>query len=327
MISRLDAATEKPEVSTVIVSWNTSAMLENCLRSLFHCQGLAVGLGEVPRPNALPIEVIVVDNASIDSSVEMVHEQFPMVRVIQNHENVGFARANNQAFPACEGRYVLLLNPDTEVRPGAMETLVRFMDDHPDAGAAGARLVDPGGMPQNSCHPEPTLSRELWRLFHMDALYPHALYRMADWNLDTPRDVDVTQGACLILRREALEQTGLLDEDYFIYSEEVDLCHRLRDRGWRVFWVPRAVVVHHGGQSTSQVAAAMLIRLYQGKILFFRKHYGRSTARFYKLILLAATIARLLISPLALLEHAPERHRHLTLARQYTKFISALLRL
>ena len=264
------------------------------------------------------------DNASTDGSAQMVRERFPWVRLIENRENVGFARASNQAIRDSAGRYVLLLNPDTEVKPGALETLVRFMDAHSKAGAAGARLLDPDGTLQPSCHPAPTLSRELWRLFHLDALWPYACYPMAVWDLDTPREVDAAQGACLILRREALDQVGLLDEDYFIYSEEVDLGHRLRQHGWEVYWVPQAVVVHYGGRSTEQVAPEMFLRLYQGKVLYFRKHHGWLAVRAYKLILLVAALARLLVSPLAWLERPPRRQEHLALAGHYRRLVTAL---
>src|SRR5262249_26992254 len=154
----------------------------------------------------------------------------------------GFARANNQAIAIAASRYVLLLNPDTRVRPDALQTLVRFMDEHPKAAAAGPRLLNADGSLHASCQPAPTLSRELWRLFHLDAAWSRASYRMQDWRIDTPRLVDVVQGACIILRRSVLDTAGGLDEGYFIYSEEVDLCHRLRRHGWQVWWVPQAEV-------------------------------------------------------------------------------------
>jgi GT2 family glycosyltransferase len=147
---------------------------------------------------------------------------------------------------------------------------------------------------------------------------------MAAWSFDQPREVDVLLGACLLLRRAALEQVGLLDENYFIYSEEVDLCYRLQKAGWHLYWVPRAQVVHYGGQSTQQVAAEMFMCLYQGKLLFIRKHYGALAGQIYKLILLVTALARLLVSPLAWLERSPQRQRHLTLANRYWVLIRAL---
>ena len=299
-------------LSVVIVNWNTRELLRRCLQSIQHA---VIGS---------KFEVVVVDNASSDGSARMVREWFPWARVLENPVNVGFARANNQAYSLTGGRHVLLLNPDTEVQPGALQELVRFMEAHPEVGAAGARLIDLDGSLQQSCHPAPTLARELWRLFHLDALRRSSRYPMERWNLDAPREVEVAQGACLIVRREAVEQGGLLDEDYFIYSEEVDLCTRLRRRGWRVYWVPWAAVVHLGGRSTQQVPIAMFLHLYQGKVLYFRKQHGRRAARLYKLILLGSAVVRVLVSPLAWLERASERRCHLALALNYLRLIRAL---
>jgi GT2 family glycosyltransferase len=305
-------------LSIIIVNWNTCSLLERCLASVWKDVRIADGL---------QVETFVVDNASTDESVSMVRTRFPQVKLIENQDNGGFARANNQAIRASQGRYVLLLNPDTEVRPSALETLIRFMDAHPDAGAAGSRLLNSDGTLQRSAHPLPTLSREFWRLFHLDALWSYSCYRMGQWDEKEPREVEVVKGACLILRREALKQVGLLDESYFIYSEEVDLCYRLHQAGWRVYWVPQAVVMHYGGQSTRQTAGEMFIRLYQGKLFYFRKHYGRGTFRAYKLLLLFASLARLCMSPLAWLERPPERQRHLTLASYYSRLIRSLPKL
>ncbi len=315
------AITSRPDLSIIIVSWNTRELLARCLASvLAQASALDRAITEA-RPS---LQIVVVDNASNDGSARLVRARFPQVQLVANTDNVGFARANNQAISLCTGRYILLLNPDTEVQPGALEALVTFMDRHPRAGAAGARLLDEDGSLYPSCTPAPTLLREFWRLFHLDAVWPVASYQMRRWELTVPREVDVVQGACLILRREALDQVGLLDEDYFIYSEEVDLCHRLRRQGWQLWWVPQAVVTHHGGQSTRQVAQAMFLRLYQGKVLYFRKHYGRGAGRIYKLILLAATLGRLSLAPLAWLGRSPARPRWLTLAGYYGRLLWAL---
>jgi len=315
------------DLSIVIVNWNTRDLLVQCLESVISSQ-ISVArhrAADLAIDNRLlTTEIFVVDNASSDGSPRMIQELFPWVWLIKNRKNVGFAQANNQAIRESTGRYVLLLNPDTEVLPGTLEILVHFMDAHPQAGAAGTRLLNPDSTLQPSCHPAPTLSREFWRLFHLDAIWPYACYPMASWDLETAREVDVVQGACLILRREALDQVGWLDEDYFIYSEEVDLCHRLRQHGWSVYWVPQAVVMHYGGQSTQQVATEMFLRLYQSKLLYFRKHHGWLATEVYKLILLAAALTRLLLSPLAWLERPPQRQRHLVLAGHYRRLVRAL---
>lgn len=302
------------KLAIVIVNWNTQEYLRKCLVSLF--------LG---RPEC-EFEIWLVDNASGDGSTAMVRQQFPQVHLIANGENVGFAQANNQAILQSTGRYVLLLNPDTDVRPGAIDALVEFMDRNPHAGAAGPRLLNPDGTFQTSCQPAPSLFREFWRLFHLDALHPYSIYSMQDWELDEARDVDVLEGACLILRREALSQVGLIDEDFFMYSEEVDLCHRLRTTGWMLYWIPHAQVMHYGGRSTAQVPFDMFLRLYQSKVLYFRKNHRFWSAQLYKLILVSAVLARLVASPLVWLERQPQRQRYMALASYYRRLLIAVPR-
>jgi GT2 family glycosyltransferase len=222
---------------------------------------------------------------------------------------------------SCDGRYILLLNSDTIVRPAAVDTLVEFMDAHPDTGASGARLLNPDGSLQYSCSPEPSLVGEFKRLFHLPGVRPDGYYPMQEWDLSLARQVDVILGACLMLRRQTLDQVGLLDEDYFMYSEEVDLCHRIKAAGWGLYWVPEAQVVHLGGQSTRQVSEAMFLRLYQAKLIYFRKQHGRWQAFLYKLIIMAAACFRLLLTPLAWLQNPPKRQAILSLAGNYQRLL------
>ena len=299
-------------ISIVIVSWNTARFLENCLASI------------LANPPTSPFETWVVDNASTDDSPRMVREKFPQVQLIENRENVGFARANNQAIQRCAGKYVLLLNPDTLVESGALQALVDFLDKRPEAGAAGARILNPNRSLQISSHPCPTLSRELWRLFHLDRLSPYAEYPLTKWKTERAREVDVLMGACLLLRKEVLDQVGFLDEDYFMYSEEVDLCYRIQRAGWRLYWVPQAEIVHFGGQSTQQVPTEMFLNLYQSKIKYFRKHYGWLAAHIYKLILRVAALSRLVLAPFVIFEHSSRRQKHLTLVDHYWRLVLEL---
>jgi GT2 family glycosyltransferase len=299
-------------ISIIIVSWNTSRLLENCLASI------------MANPPALPVETWVVDNASTDGSPRMVRENFPQVYLIENRENVGFARANNQAIERCTGNYVLLLNPDTLVEADALQALTDFLDRFPEAGAAGPRILNPDGSLQISSHPRPTLPRELWRMFHLDIFLPYAEYPPSKWETNSSQEVDALMGACLLLRKKVLDQVGFLDEDYYIYSEEVDLCYRIQRAGWRLYWVPSAEVVHFGGQSTQQVPTEMFLHLYQGKIKYFRKHHGWPATQFYKLILAIAALVRLVLMPLVFFEHASLRQKHLTLADRYRRLVLAL---
>ncbi len=260
-----------PALSIIIVNWNTRELLAGCLESLER--------SNVRTLERLNVETFVVDNASTDGSADMVRERFPWARLIENCENVGFARANNQALRQATGRYVLLLNSDTAVQPGALETLVRFMDGNARAGACGARLLNSDGSLQPACHPMLTPGREFWRLSFLDRVWPHASYPVHRWDTATPRRVEVIKGACLLLRREALEQVGALDEAYFMYTEEVDLCYRLAQAGWEVWYVPAAVVTHHGEGSSRQAQEAMYLQLYRSKMRFFRKVGGQGGAR------------------------------------------------
>ena len=303
------------ELSIVIVSWNTRDLLAQCLASVTADAAL------LPCPH---VEILVVDNASTDGTVEAVRRQFPRVRIIENNHNVGFARANNQGVGQSQGSYVLLLNPDTEVKPGTLQTLLDFMEAEPQIGLVGAQLLNADGSLQTSCYPAPTLLRELWRLFHLDSLRPYGTYRMADWNRTQPREVEALLGACLFIRRQVLDEVGLLDESYFMYSEEIDLCYRVSQAGWPIYWVPQAQIVHYGGQSTQQVPTKMFLHLYGSKLRYFRKHYGRSSALAYKFIILAAALVRLILTPLALLEQSTKRRRHLHLAGNYGRLILAL---
>lgn len=295
-------------LSIIIITWNTRELLAACLAAL---------AAEVQRFGAAQVETLVIDNGSTDGSAALVQQRFPWVRLLINPVNLGFARANNQAMQVATGQYLFLLNPDTELCSQALTTLIQFMETHPQAAVAGARYLNPDGSLQSSCSPAPTLAREGWRLFHLDRLYAFGVYPMARWDMATPRLVDVVQGAAFLVRRRVLEQVGYFDPAYFMYTEEVDLCRRIRQAGWSIYFVPTACVIHYGGQSTRQAALAMFLQLYRSKILYFRKHHGAIVAFLYKLILFGATLARLGLTPLAWLEPPPQRRRHLTLANHY----------
>lgn len=272
------------DLSIVIINWNTRDLLAGCLRSIYE------------TANDLAFEVFVVDNASADGSAAMVRERFPQVHLIENRENVGFARANNQAIQQATGRYVLLLNSDTEVKSGALAALLNFMEAHPQAGAAGPYLLNADGSLQPSCYPMLTPWREFWRLLFLAPLARRAAYPMGRWDAHIPREVEVLKGACLLLRRAALEQVGLLDERYFIYTEEVDLCYRLARTGWKLYWVPQARVTHYGEGSTRQVAEAMYVQLYRSKVQFCRKMGGQRRARLFKVLVTLAYLPRLVVA-------------------------------
>ncbi len=268
-------------LSIVIVSWNTRELLLECLASVY-----------AAKP--MDVEIWVVDNASSDGTAAAVAAAFPEVQLIHNEQNGGFARANNQAICKCTGQYVLLLNPDTKIVASALQSLVEYLEENPACGICGPMLLNPDGTLQESCYPFPTLFREFWRLFKLDRLMSRGVYPMLEWKTDEVRSVDVIQGAAFLIRKTCLDQIGLLDEDYFIYTEEVDLCYRAYRAGWKINWVPEAKVIHYGGQSTRQVATRMFLMLYSTKVIFFRKHYGDFSANIYKAILFLSAIPRII---------------------------------
>ena len=286
------------DLSIIIVNWNTSDLLARCLSSLEQ-----EAFGDV----APQCEVFVVDNASTDGSRQRVRDEFLWVSLIENEKNLGFAQANNLALAQAQGEFVLLLNSDTRLLPGALQALLAFMAAHPPAGACGARLLNADGSLQPSCQPMLTPEREFWRLSFLDMLLPRATYRMTSWPVDQPRQVEIIKGACLLLRQAALDEIGQLDEAYFMYTEEVDLCYRLAQAGWELWWVPQAQVIHYGGASSRQAAEAMYLQLYRSKVQFYRKFGGEQRARRFKRLvrlaywprLAAATLVTLTTSRLA----------------------------
>ena len=308
----LDQSLHLKPLSIIFVSWNTRELLENCLDSI------------LANPPTTPFEIWVVDNASSDDTPQMIRWRFPQIQLLENPGNVGFARANNQAIQQCTGEYLLFLNPDTLVEAHALQALVDFFDNHPQAGAAGAKILNPDGSMQLSSHPKPTLFRELWRMFHLDTLWAFAEYPHSKWETNQVQDVDMLMGACLMVRKEVLDQVGCFDEDYFIYSEEVDLCYRIQRAGWRLYWVPEAKIVHYGGQSTQQVPNEMFLNLYHGKIKYFRKHYGSAMARIYILILMTAALSRIILAPFAFFVNPSRRQKHLTLVDRYWRLVLML---
>ncbi len=264
---------EEPDLSICIVSWNVKRALGDCLDSI----------REV-RP-ALRYEVVVVDNASDDGSGDMVREKFPESELIRNHSNLGFAAACNQAIRRSRGRYMVLLNPDTRVREGALEEMVGFLDARPAAGGGGPRLIYPDGRHQPSVRAFPTFKSSLQQFTLLGDLGLFRGARSRYLRLDFPYDraavVDQPMGAALFLRREALEEVGLLDEGFFLYFEEVDLCRRLTGAGRLLWYNPLSIIVHEGGRSTEQAGARARYWFLQSQFRYFSKQEGAvRTARF-----------------------------------------------
>jgi GT2 family glycosyltransferase len=250
-------------LSIAIVNWNTTALLEKCVESI--------------RTNGFECEIIVVDNASEDFDADNFAAKFPEVKIIRNTENVGYASGNNQAIESSSGEYILLLNPDVELKPGALKALVEFMDAHPDAAAAGCRLVKPDGRIERSCRGFPTPGAVAAEYLGLSRLFPRRFgsYRMVDFAYDQEAEVDQPMGSCLILSRKAVDQVGVFDPQFPIFFNEVDWCLRAKKVEWKVHFTPSAEAVHLGAASTSQVADKMRVESHRSLLRFYRKHYGR----------------------------------------------------
>ncbi len=262
-----------PDVAVLVVNWNTRDLLAACLTSLSS------------GPDDPVVQAVVVDNASGDDSAGMVRERFPHALLLAGTENVGFVAGNNRAYAASDprARYVLLLNSDAELRPGALREMIAFMDAHPAAGACGPLTLNTDGTLQPTWSRFPTVLDEMRgrqdrrfggsRAPRQDAVSARAL--------SGPQPTDWVGGSCLMARRAALDDDlggVLLDPAFSMYSEETDLCFRLKRKGWGVFFVPAAEAVHHGGQSSRQSSLRTLTQMYRSKVLFFRRHYGPGRA-------------------------------------------------
>lgn len=253
------------ELSILIVNWNVRDYLAACLDSIRR------------GADGLTCEVIVVDSASTDQSVQMLHERYPWVRVIAEATNVGFTRGNNIALAAAQGELVLLLNPDTKIIDDALIRMVRFMQDTPDIGVLGPRTLNTDGTPQSSRRRFPKL---ITAIFESTWLQPYAPRRVLDHYYardvadDAIADIDWVQGSALMTRRVIYEQLGGLDERYVMFSEELDWCRRIRNAGWRAIYLGTARIIHHGGKSTEQVVANKHIYFQQSKLRYFRKFHG-----------------------------------------------------
>ena len=268
-----------PALSVVLVCWNNKAYLEPCLKSLYE-SGMKY-----------PFDVVVVDNGSTDGSQQMLAEKYPDVIIIQNAWNVGLGKASNQGIEATRGRYVLLLNNDTIVNGQSFDAMIEFLENHPGTAAVGGRLLNPDGTIQTCFNYFSTLHEELLVATRLGELlrpgYP-AVMRAGEIT-----SVDWLGSACLMLRRSALDQVGLLDEDYFIYGDEADLQYRLKKAGWEVYFLPQVSTIHYGGRSMDRWRRRKMV--YRGKMLFYRKHYGFLRTFLLRLVLGLSSLAKLII--------------------------------
>lgn len=267
------------DLTISIVNHSNRELLEQCLHSIFE------------NTVRTSIEVFVVDNASSDGSTQLIKEEFPQVNLLINKVVLGFSANHNQVLRKAAGRYSLVLNEDTIVLPEALDKMVELMDTHPQAGAVGCKILNQHGEVQNSCFD----FYNLRSVFLDYCLFPGGLIKNRFLGVNEPQHlahgekVDWLLGACILLRGDALKEVGLLDDSFFMYSEEVDWCYRAKQQGWEVLFTPNAQIIHYGGQATRKQEQPVLPQLYLSRYQFFQKHYGQYSSYLLKTLISMAT--------------------------------------
>ncbi len=273
------------KLSVIIVNYNVEYFLEQCLNSAFKA------LNEVEG------EVFVVDNNSIDGSVEMVRQKFPQVNLIANTDNPGFSIANNQAIHLSKGEYVLLLNPDTVVEEDTFKQVVEFMDNNPDAGGLGVKMVDGKGvfLPESK-RGLPTPAVAFYKIFGLSRLFPNSKkfgkYHLSYLNREEIHEIEILSGAFMLMRKKALDEVGVLDETFFMYGEDIDLSYRLILGGYKNYYYPKTRIIHYKGESTKKSSVNYVFVFYNAMIIFARKHFSQKNARLFSFLINTAIYFR-----------------------------------
>jgi GT2 family glycosyltransferase len=259
---------EAMKLSIVIICWNDLRVIRDCLRSIYE------GTHETN------FEVVVSDNGSVDGSVEFIRKHYPQVRIVENRQNLGFARGNNAGIRASRGEYVLILNPDTIIHDGALDKLVEFAERRSGAGAFGCRVLNPDGTYQVSARLFPTVLRYWVSALGLSRLSSFFIYEeYPRWRGDTERSIDWQSGCCVMFRGNLLKRLGGFDEQFFYHFEEVDLCRRVWNAGYPILFTPEAVITHLGGQSVSRFPVRFEIEKHRSRYRYFYKHFGAKAAR------------------------------------------------
>lgn len=277
------------KLSIIIINYNTKALLKQTLQSVYN------------HPPQADFEVFVVDNHSTDSSVEMVKQNFPQVKLIENQENEGFSRANNRAIRISKGEYILLLNSDTVVLPNTFDIMLDFMDKHPQVGAAGCKVLLPDGKLDLACRRSfPTPLNALFQALGLSKLFPKsrlfAQYNLTYLDEDQTYPVDCLVGAFMLVRRKTIEQVGLLDETFFMYGEDIDWCYRIKKAGWEIYYYPEARIIHYKGASSKKKKYRMIYEFHRAMVIFYQKHYAPNKFVLVNIIVLLGIWLRYLVA-------------------------------
>ncbi len=267
-----------PEISIIIVNYNVKHFLEQCLMAVEKAK------------HALNIEIIVVDNASVDGSQAMVKKKFPQVRLIENSKNLGFARANNLALKIAQGKYVLILNPDTLIQEDTLLMLKNFLDEHPDVSAVGCKLINPDGSFQVASRRSiPTPWVAFTKIIGLSRIFPKSRifgkYNLTYISPDIESEVDVLSGSLMMIRKQIIDRVGYFDEDYFMYGEDIDLCYRIIKAGGKIYYTPKTKAIHYKGESTKKGEFSYITNFYSSMLIFINKHFKDHYSVFVKIIL------------------------------------------
>lgn len=278
--------TQTPTVSIVIVNWKTPELL-------------AVLLDSIAREDSghESFEILVVDNDSQDGSVEMLKSKYPHVKLTENSANVGFSVACNQVIPTAQGKYVLLLNPDTEVTKDAISRMATYLDENPDCGAVGPKVLNPDGTLQLACRRSfPSVSASFYRLTYLSHLFPKSKtfseYNLTHADPDKLLEVDALSGSCMMVRKSVVDKIGLLDEDIFMFGEDIDWCWRIKEDGYRVVYLPDSVIYHVHGASSRLRPVGATINLHKGMHVFYKKHLAKKYWVPFNILVYAAIWSR-----------------------------------
>jgi len=277
------------KLSVVIVNYNVKYFLEQCLHSVFKAgQGIAM-------------DVFVVDNNSVDGSILMVKDKFPKVTLIENKDNKGFAKANNQAIQQSSGEFVLLLNPDTVVEENTFRQIIDFMDTHADAGGLGVKMVDGKGrfLPESK-RGLPTPAVAFYKIFGLSMLFPKSKtfgrYHLGFLDKNEIHEVDILAGAFMLLRKSVLDKIGLLDEAFFMYGEDIDLSYRIVQAGYKNYYFPKTRIIHYKGESTKKSSVNYVFVFYNAMIIFARKHFSQKNAKLFSFLINLAVYLRAFVA-------------------------------
>ncbi|KEQ27933.1 glycosyltransferase family 2 protein [Paenibacillus tyrfis] len=277
------------DLSIIILNYNTRELTLNCLKSIYFSE------------TTYTYEVILIDNNSRDNSVEAIQEAFPSVHLICNDVNVGYSKANNQGMRVARGRYVLLLNSDTVIQPDTLHTMIQFMDQHENIGAAGCKVVLPDGTLDKACRRGfPTPSASFYYAFGLSKIFPDNpkfnQYQLTHLDQDKDYPVDCLVGAFMMVRKEAIDQVGMLDEQFFMYGEDIDWCYRIKQGGWNIYYYPYTQIIHYKGASSRRKPFKIIYEFHRAMYLFHQKHYRMNYSFFVNFLVYSGITVKFLAS-------------------------------